>query len=369
MRQSYLRVAVPNLVQPMDLQDPRYDRGLSREMTYQSPKTRRFCPQFVPCDYEDPARARDLSRSNVASRLLKRSKQNLKVDSARGRKRHFLVKVLGWLGILGFSVVLVQAPLRAANSPLFIATPSTNSSPSEPEVTTGWNPSPDPNVVGYYLCWGLASGQCTNFIDVGNITNATLGGFTTNVLYYFTVVAYDAAGDEAVPSNEIQYMAPNQTGLTPPTILTDLTSQNAVAGSNVFFQINAAGSAPLSYQWLFNGANLSGATVNPLILSNVTSSQSGTYQLIVTNALGRVTSSLAILQVLESASLRIGPLSNGALKLIFGGAPNQSYAIQYSTNLEAGWRVLATVTSDPSGILTYIATPSDSSGFFRVGGQ
>ena len=92
----------------------------------------------------------------------------------------------------------------------------TNSSAPSPAVGLAWNPSPDPNVVGYFLCWGLASDQCTNQLNTGSVTNATVGGFTTNTVYYFNVVAYDAFGQQAAPSNEVQYSItnpPSATGL------------------------------------------------------------------------------------------------------------------------------------------------------------
>jgi hypothetical protein len=60
-------------------------------------------------------------------------------------------------------------------------------------------------VAGYYLYWGLSSGACTNQLNVGNVTNATLGGLATNETYYITVVAYDASGDQGPPSNMITY--------------------------------------------------------------------------------------------------------------------------------------------------------------------
>ncbi len=300
----------------------------------------------------------------MASRLLKTVQR---INGIRGWKWQFLVKVFGWLAILGLCLVFEQMPVGAAVSPLLVSPPSTNQI-SGAQVTAGWVASPDTNVVGYYLCWGLASGQSTNLIDVGNVTNATLGGLTTNVWYYFTVVAYDAFGDQAVPSNEIQYMATNQASSGPPTILADLTSQNVTEGLNVSFQVSVSGTGPFSYQWFFNGAVLAGATSNVLTLSNVTSSQAGSYQVVVSSALGKVTSSSASLDVLQASLLRIAAAGNGAYSLSFGGAPNQTYSIQHSTNLNSAWQVLATATTDSSGVFTYLVTPNTAQGCFRVAG-
>lgn len=76
-------------------------------------------------------------------------------------------------------------------------------------VGLAWDPSPDITVVGYFLCWGTASGQCTNQLDAGNQTSATVGGFATDTIYYFNVVAYNGIGQQADPSNEVQYSITN----------------------------------------------------------------------------------------------------------------------------------------------------------------
>ena len=78
-----------------------------------------------------------------------------------------------------------------------------DNSPDPGVMALVWNPSPDTRATGYFLCWGLASSDCTNFLDVGNVTNATVAGLVPNIGYYFTIVTYDAAGDQSPPSNQI----------------------------------------------------------------------------------------------------------------------------------------------------------------------
>ena len=75
-------------------------------------------------------------------------------------------------------------------------------------VELGWTPSPDTNVVGYFLYYGVASGAYTNRVDAGNTNMTTVGGLQTNVTYFFTVVAHGADGRESPPSNEIVYSVP-----------------------------------------------------------------------------------------------------------------------------------------------------------------
>ena len=105
---------------------------------------------------------------------------------------------------LWLCAVLLGCGQVASHAQLFLAGErSPNNSPDPGEVALGWNPSPDTRATGYFLCWGLASTDCTNFLDVGNVTNATVAGLVPNVGYYFTIVTYDAAGDQSPPSNQI----------------------------------------------------------------------------------------------------------------------------------------------------------------------
>ena len=100
--------------------------------------------------------------------------------------------------------VLLGCGQIVSHAQLFlVAGPSATNSPDPGTVALGWNPSPDPRATGYFLCWGLDSSDCTNFLDVGNVTNATVAGMVPNVGYAFTIVTYDSAGDQSPPSNEI----------------------------------------------------------------------------------------------------------------------------------------------------------------------
>lgn len=74
-------------------------------------------------------------------------------------------------------------------------------------------------------------------------------------------------------------------------------SQAAFAGSNATFNATAVGTAPLDYQWRFNGTALAGETKATLTLPNVQTNQAGSYLLAVTNLAGAATSSVAFLTV------------------------------------------------------------------------
>ncbi|MBU6400032.1 MAG: immunoglobulin domain-containing protein, partial [Verrucomicrobia bacterium] len=95
----------------------------------------------------------------------------------------------------------------------------------------------------------------------------------------------------------------------PPTITAQPQSQTVNPGSTVSFGVTAAGTGPLGYQWLFNGAPLAGASSATLTLNNVQSAQAGSYSVVVTNVAGSVTSVPATLAVNTPPTITAQPQS------------------------------------------------------------
>lgn len=90
-----------------------------------------------------------------------------------------------------------------------------------------------------------------------------------------------------------------------PTITAQPLSQTVHAGNNATLTVSATGSLPLSWQWRFNGTDIPNATNYNLVLVSVSAGQSGAYSVVVSNALGKVTSADAILTVTFPASLYV----------------------------------------------------------------
>jgi hypothetical protein len=87
---------------------------------------------------------------------------------------------------------------------------------------------------------------------------------------------------------------------TPPSIVTQPQSQAARIGWTATFTVAATGTAPLAYQWRLGGTNLAGATSSVLVLTNVQTASAGTYSVLVSNTVGSVLSSNAVLTVVQS---------------------------------------------------------------------
>ncbi len=134
-----------------------------------------------------------------------------------------------------------------------------------------------------------------NGVNVSGGTGATLllTGVTTNQAGNYACIVTNLAGS-AISSTASLTVNPAPVA---PAIISQPASQTVTSGANVSFTVTASGTAPLSYQWRRNGVNLVGATAATLSLANVTTNSAGTYQCVVTNAAGSVTSSGAVLIV------------------------------------------------------------------------
>ena len=85
-------------------------------------------------------------------------------------------------------------------------------------------------------------------------------------------------------------------------------SQTAHVGSAVEFRASAAGSAPLAYQWIFNTTTALPGGIDPVLqLTNVQPTQAGAYTIVVTSAVGAVTSPPAMLGVIPPVERRMVP--------------------------------------------------------------
>jgi hypothetical protein len=92
-------------------------------------------------------------------------------------------------------------------------------------------------------------------------------------------------------------------------------SQTVPAGGTATFTANATGTPPFSYQWAFAGNPVTGATSSSLVLTNVQTSQNGSYTVTVSDQTGTVTSAPATLTVTaaQGPSVTITSPANNAV--------------------------------------------------------
>ena len=124
-------------------------------------------------------------------------------------------------------------------------------------------------------------------IQASKVTfNATAG--TT---YLIAVDGFD--GDSSAVTLNLAFAAT----ATAPVITTQPSSQIVTAGQSASFSVIAAGTSPLSYQWYLGTTAITGATGTTLSLSNVLTTDAGTYFVTVSNSLGSVNSNSVTLTV------------------------------------------------------------------------
>jgi alpha-tubulin suppressor-like RCC1 family protein len=118
----------------------------------------------------------------------------------------------------------------------------------------------------------------------------TLNDLQTNQTGIYSVVASNPFGP-ATTSSTLLTVSPAIFVLPP-------LSQLVFAGTTANFGMAALSTVPLSYQWQFNGTNISGATGTTLVLSNLIPTQQGAYTMVLSNAYGTVASADANLSVI-----------------------------------------------------------------------
>ncbi len=132
------------------------------------------------------------------------------------------------------------------------------------------------------------------------ISGATSSIYTTPA----TTFSDDGAQFTALVSNKAGSVTSSAVSLhvkqrvLAPSITTQPASQTVTAGQTATFTVVASGTAPLSYQWQKNGANIAGATSSSYTTPATTTADSGsTFDVVVSNTAGKATSSAATLTV------------------------------------------------------------------------
>jgi hypothetical protein len=75
-------------------------------------------------------------------------------------------------------------------------------------VSLAWDPNSEPDLAGYKLYYGTASGVYTHTNVLGLVTNTAVSGLSEGVTYYFAVTAFNTSGLESDFSNEVSYQVP-----------------------------------------------------------------------------------------------------------------------------------------------------------------
>ena len=204
-----------------------------------------------------------------------------------------------------------------------------------------------------------------------NIAGATAGSYTTPATATtdsgstFRVVVTNTAGSA---TSTAATLTVNATAVAP-TITAQPVNQTVTAGQTATFTVVAGGTAPLSYQWQKNGVNIAGATGTSYTTPATATTDSGsTFDVVVSNTAGSVTSNAATLTVnaaVVAPTITTQPVNQtvtagqtATFTVVAGGTAPLSYQWQKNGVNIAG----ATATS----YTTPATATTDSGSTFRV---
>lgn len=159
-------------------------------------------------------------------------------------------------------------------------------------------------------------------------------------------------------------------GMMAPQITSQPQSQSVVMGQQASFAVQAWGTAPLSYQWTFNGTPIAGATNSFLSLNRVRMNDYGTIMVVVSNAAGSVISAPATLTVLSIVvtppTITSPALDSSGFSFQFSVPQGLTYVVLASSDLVT-WAPIATNFALANTVLFTDPTASNfPSRFYRI---
>ncbi len=166
---------------------------------------------------------------------------------------------------------------------------------------------------------------------------ATVSGSTVTIIGVGSTTITASQGGDAtyLPASSVPQTLVVSAAPSIPSISTPPLGQSFTLGSAVALSVSAGGTGPLFYQWQFNGVNIAGATTATLALSNLSATNAGAYRVVITNAVGSIT------------SLPVDVYFYGDLKFIaatvLAGSLGQQYRVDYADVVTVGttnWQVL-----------------------------
>ena len=252
---------------------------------------------------------------------------------------------------------LGSTPVRAFYRlhPLIPAAPTITTPPQSLTAATGQSATFTVTATGdaplayqwYFKTWPIA-----------NATNVTLAlnNLTTNNAGNYAVLVANGGGS-------IVSAPATLTVLITPFITNQPKNQVVFETLNAAFSVGASGSAPLSYQWYFNTVPLANATNPSLSIVNAQFTNAGAYTVVITNAAGSVTSTVATLTVTNTPPvITVQPKDlfgvtnqSATFSVTASGSPPLRYQWYFNTNTplpdatNASFTIASAQTNDAGG--------------------
>ncbi|MBI4663788.1 MAG: immunoglobulin domain-containing protein [Verrucomicrobia bacterium] len=170
------------------------------------------------------------------------------------------------------------------------------------------------------------------------VNGRDLPGATNNVLVLTNAQVENAGSYSVRVSNATGAATSSEAKVavnTPPTIISQPQDRMVLLTGTPVFNVGAVGTAPLRYQWRFNGRDLPGATNSLLLVARAQTTNAGNYSVRVANAFGAVTSDEARLAVTASPRIVRQPQDQNIVR---GAAASFSVGVEGTEPFEYQWR-------------------------------
>ena len=210
-----------------------------------------------------------------------------------------------------------------------------------------------------YQWWFNVTNRVVNGFQTGG---ETISGATSNVLTISNVQTNDNGSYSVIVTNLFGSATSSNAVLVAgaPMLTLQPQSQTVNVGATVVFNIDGFAASPFFFQWVKDGTNLvdggriSGTTNFELTINNVQFLDAGTYWIVVSNYLGSVTSSNAVLTVVAAPGFSSIVSAGGGSFVMSGsgGMSNGTFYVLITTNLTVpitNWTRIATNQFDSLG--------------------
>lgn len=102
-----------------------------------------------------------------------------------------------------YSATITVTGTAATNSPQTIPVSLTVSENQATSATLTWMANTEPDLAGYKIYSGTQSGVYGVPMSIGKVTSHVITNLTKGTTYFFTITAYDTAGNESPPAPEV----------------------------------------------------------------------------------------------------------------------------------------------------------------------
>jgi hypothetical protein len=260
-----------------------------------------------------------------------------------------------------YTVVVTNSAGSATSN---AATLTVTAAATAPTITT--QPSSSSVTSGNAASFSVAASGTAPLTYQWRKDGTAISGATSSTYSIISAATSDAGSYTVVVTNSAGSATSNAATLTvtaaatAPTITTQPSSSSVTSGNAASFSVAASGTATLTYQWRKDGAAISGATSSTYSISSTSTSDAGSYTVVVTNSAGSATSNAATLTVTAAATAPAITTQPSASSVTAGSAASFSVAASGTAPLTYQWRKDGTAISGATSSTYSISSAATS---------